>query len=80
MKLPVAIYMLVILTMAWRALNRWAANRGRQEALAAVGAILFVASDSMIAINRFQGRFRLAELLILATYFVAQWMIALSAA
>lgn len=80
MKLAVAIYMLVILTMAWRALNRWAANRGRREALAAAGAILFVASDSMIAINRFRGRFQLAELLILATYFAAQWLIALSVA
>lgn len=50
----------------------------RKEALAAVGAVLFVASDSMIAINRFQGHFRLAELLILVTYFTAQWLIALS--
>ena len=31
MKLPVVIYMLAILTMAWRAFNRWAANRKFQQ-------------------------------------------------
>jgi uncharacterized membrane protein YhhN len=64
--------------MAWQAASRWATNRNSQAGLAALGAMLFVASDSMIAINRFYGRFRLADLLILATYFVAQWLIALS--
>ncbi len=80
MKLPVSIYLLVILTMAWQALNRWAIAQSRGAMLAAVGAILFVASDSMIAFNRFFSPFRLAELLILATYFTAQWLIAVSAA
>jgi uncharacterized membrane protein YhhN len=78
MKLPVLIYLIVVLVMAWQALSRWAANRNQRALLAALGAILFVASDSMIALNRFYGRFRLADLLILVTYFVAQWLIALS--
>lgn len=80
MKLPVSIYLVVILLMAWQALSRWVANPHPRAVLAALGAILFVASDSMIAISRFYGRFRLADLLILATYFVAQWLIALSVA
>jgi uncharacterized membrane protein YhhN len=78
MKLPVSVYLVVVLLMAWRALSRWATNRNPRTVLAAFGAMLFVASDSMIAINRFYGRFCLADLLILATYFVAQWLIALS--
>lgn len=77
-KLPVSIYLIVILSMAWQAASRWATTRNLQTELAAFGAMLFVASDSMIAINRFYGRFRLADLLILASYFVAQWLIALS--
>jgi uncharacterized membrane protein YhhN len=80
MKLPVSIYLLVILTMAWRALNRWAITQSRGAMFAAVGAIVFVASDSMIAFNRFFSPFRLAELLILMTYFTAQWLIAISVA
>jgi uncharacterized membrane protein YhhN len=78
MKLPVTIYLLVILTMAWQALSRWTEKSEPGAAFAAIGAILFVASDSMIAIDRFYDRFRLAEFLILATYFSAQWLIALS--
>jgi uncharacterized membrane protein YhhN len=78
MKLPVSIYLVVILLMAWQALNGWVTNRRAGAGLAALGAVLFVASDSMIAINRFTGGFRLAELLILATYFTAQCLIALS--
>ncbi|NIM96589.1 MAG: lysoplasmalogenase, partial [candidate division Zixibacteria bacterium] len=35
-------------------------------------------SDSALAINRFRGRFRTAQVLILGTYFVAQCLIALS--
>ena len=78
MKLPVSIYLLVILTMAWRALNRWAIAQSRGAMFAAAGAILFVASDSTIAFNRFFRAFRLAELFILVTYFTAQWLIAIS--
>ena len=80
MKLPVSIYLLVILAMAWQALNRWAITQSRGAMFAAAGAILFVASDSMIALHRFFSPFRLAELLILVTYFTAQWLIAISVA
>jgi alkenylglycerophosphocholine/alkenylglycerophosphoethanolamine hydrolase len=46
--------------------------------LAAVGALLFVASDSALAWNRFKSEFKSAQAVILATYFAAQWLIALS--
>ena len=78
MKLPVSIYLIVILSMVWQALSRWAVTRTRPALLAALGATIFVLSDSMIAINRFYGRFRLADPLIMLTYFVAQWLIARS--
>ena len=78
MKLAVSIYVAVVLLMGWQALSRWAENRAQRASLAALGAVLFVASDSLIAINRFNGRFRLADLLIMSTYFIAQWFMALS--
>ncbi|HYV06887.1 MAG TPA: lysoplasmalogenase [Blastocatellia bacterium] len=78
MKLPVIVYLVVILTMAWQSAVRWNANRDRSSVVAFAGALLFAASDSIIAFNRFRWRFYLAEGLIMSTYFTAQWLIALS--
>ncbi|MGB7924325.1 MAG: lysoplasmalogenase [Pyrinomonadaceae bacterium] len=78
MKLPVVVYMLVILVMAWLALSRWAATGQTGSALAFLGALLFTASDSTLAVNRFKGRIDHAQFYILSTYFSAQWLIALS--
>lgn len=78
MRLPVLVYELVIATMAWRAMARWAATREVGAVLALVGAILFVISDSALAINRFVGKYKAAQALVLGTYFCAQWLIALS--
>jgi uncharacterized membrane protein YhhN len=78
MKAPVMIYMLVIIAMAWQALNRWAATGEQGSALAFAGAMLFVASDSLLAVNRFRKRIRGAQVYIMSTYFMAQWLIALS--
>jgi len=78
-RLPVLVYMTVILVMAWQAWERWS-WMGRYEALlASFGATLFVISDSALAVNRFRRQYRGAQALILSTYFAAQWLIALSA-
>ena len=47
---------------------------------AAVGATLFMVSDTALAANKFRTPFRSAELLILGTYYTAIWLIALSVA
>jgi uncharacterized membrane protein YhhN len=78
MKAPVIVYMLVIILMAWQALNRWAGTAEQGSALAFAGAMLFVASDSLLAVNRFKKRIRGAQAYIMSTYFMAQWLIALS--
>lgn len=78
MRLPVMIYMLAILMMGWTAASRLMLTGQRGSTLAFTGAILFIASDSMLAIDRFKGRFKGAQAYILATYFAAQWLIALS--
>jgi uncharacterized membrane protein YhhN len=78
MKLPVSIYLVVILVMVWQALNRWFTTRRAAAGLAGLGAVLFAASDSMISIDRFYARFPFAGVLILVTYFTAQYLIALS--
>jgi uncharacterized membrane protein YhhN len=78
MRLPVMIYMLVILMMGWTATGRLMLIGQRGSVLAFTGALLFIASDSMLAIERFKGRFKGAQAYILITYFAAQWLIAFS--
>ncbi|HEX8775691.1 MAG TPA: lysoplasmalogenase [Pyrinomonadaceae bacterium] len=78
MKTPVIIYTLVIILMACGALNRWMQTGQEGSALAFTGAMLFVVSDSILALNRFKRRFPSAQLYIMTTYFMAQWLIALS--
>jgi uncharacterized membrane protein YhhN len=78
MKLPVAVYIVVILVMAWRAWERWSFTGEKAAMLAFIGAVLFIISDSILAINRFREPFVLGRALNLSTYFAAQWLIALS--
>ena len=78
MKGPALAYMLAILIMAWQALERWLETRQRGALLALLGACLFVISDTALAFNRFRGRYNNAQVLILSTYYAAQWLIALS--
>lgn len=69
--IPVALYALAISAMLWRAL----ACGG----LAAIGAGLFVISDSLIGIDRFVSPFAAAPYLIILIYWPGQWAIAASA-
>jgi uncharacterized membrane protein YhhN len=78
MKVPVLVYVVVILVMGWRAYERWAETGQGAALLAFLGALLFIVSDSVLAINRFRGGFEIARALSLSTYFAAQWLIALS--
>lgn len=75
---PVIIYVLAILTMAWQALGRWSAFGTTGALLAAAGAVLFVISDSVLALDRFRQKFPSARIIVLSTYWAAQWLIALS--
>lgn len=78
LKVPVVVYVSVILLMALQASSRWLAVGGWESAAACAGALLFVASDSALAWDRFVGELRGAQIFILGTYFAAQWLIALS--
>ena len=79
MKFPVVLYMAVILVMAWQAWERWGFTGQPLALIASLGAVLFVVSDAILALNRFRAQFKTARLLNLTTYFAAQWLIALSA-
>ena len=76
-KVPVIIYAIVIHVMLLSALNRFGKVNGVSYMLIAIGAILFIASDSMIAISRFLEKFDFARVLIMTTYVLAQYFIAM---
>src|ERR1044072_3180528 len=76
LKAAVVVYVAAILLMAWADLSRWSGGGADGGGFAAAGALLFVASDSALAWNRFKGEFKGAQALILSTYFAAQWLIA----
>jgi uncharacterized membrane protein YhhN len=78
MKWPVLGYILVILAMGWQAWVRWAATGRRPALWAFLGALLFIVSDSVLALNRFYQPLGPAQAVILSTYFTAQWLITLS--
>ena len=76
--LPVIIYIIIIAIMGWTALERFYSAQTIGALLAAIGAILFMLSDSILAYNKFRKQFGSAELIILSTYYTAQWLLALS--
>jgi uncharacterized membrane protein YhhN len=77
---PVVAYVGVITAMGWQALSQWLAAGEPWAACALVGAGLFLASDAVLAVDRFRGAFPAAPLAVLGTYYPAQYLIALSVA
>jgi uncharacterized membrane protein YhhN len=78
MRAPVGGYIAVIVAMAALAANRALLSPSAGSLAAAAGALLFMLSDGILAADRFRRPFRAAEGLILASYFAAQLLIALS--
>nr|XP_036674154.1 lysoplasmalogenase-like protein TMEM86A [Drosophila suzukii] len=77
----VPIYCYLITTMLWRSLARAVDSRNFLTVFCAIGAILFVISDALIAVTMFVGvPLPFARLQIMITYYAAQFAIALSTA
>ena len=78
LRLPVLLYSATILLMVWQAWGwHWAFDTPGSR-LAALGATLFMASDAVLALNRFRRPFPGAQAVIMLTYVAAQALIALS--
>jgi alkenylglycerophosphocholine hydrolase len=78
LKLPVLLYCLVLAAMVFTAAARHAALHDADSLRAALGALVFMLSDSALAWRRFIGRYRGAQALILSTYWTAIGLIAWS--
>jgi uncharacterized membrane protein YhhN len=75
MMIPVIIYAVVILTMLASAINRLRKVNRLSYYLLLAGAILFVLSDSAIAINKFTWVFDYSGPIIMSTYLAGQYLI-----
>lgn len=84
LRIPVIAYVLVLAGMGGQALVRvrlFAQRRDPQTPaarLAALGALTFMLSDSVLAWNRFDGPVPLASLWVLSAYYLSLWWIARS--
>ena len=76
LRAPVVAYVLCLAAMASQATVAGRAAGGRRGLGLALGGALFVASDALLATNKFAATLPLAGLWILATYWSAQWLIA----
>ena len=75
LRAPVAVYVLVIALMAAQALGRAAELQTEAARTVALGACIFMASDSVLAIDRFVQPVPMAILWVLTTYYAAQFCI-----
>lgn len=75
LRLPVIIYAAALLMMGWQATEMWWVIRDRAALLAMIGALLFVASDSILALDKFRARIPHRDVLIMSTYYSALLLI-----
>jgi alkylglycerol monooxygenase len=72
MRVPVALYVLVIAAMAGQALGRARVLNTRGARQVALGALFFMCSDSLLATNLFVQPLPYSQLAVLSTYYLAQ--------
>ncbi len=78
LRIPILAYVVLITVMTAQAIGAALESESTGLVIAALGAVLFLASDSMLAVDRFRVPFPAARALVLSTYWLGQWLIALS--
>ncbi len=76
LRAPVAAYVLVIALMAAQAIGRATVQRNAAAVGVAVGAVFFMLSDTLLAINKFVSPLPMSQVWVLSTYYAAQILIA----
>ncbi len=82
LRIPVLAYVLCLASMAAQAavvalqVRQTSPPAARRGVVLALGGALFLASDTLLATNKFAGPLPLSGLWILSTYWLAQWCIA----
>ena len=75
LRIAVFVYMTALLSMSAMALNRFGNGHPISFSLVFIGSLLFVLSDTMIALNKFLAPIPYEGILIMTTYISAQYLI-----
>ncbi|MEB0231721.1 lysoplasmalogenase [Undibacterium sp. 10I3] len=76
LRVPVVVYVVCLLCMTSQALARHLVLKTKASKLAMAGGLAFMLSDTLLAYNKFNAPLPHAALLILATYYLALYLIA----
>ena len=75
LKMPVMLYAIILMLMVSYALLRIGRTSRPSFNWVFIGAVFFMLSDSLLAINKFHSPFYMASVIVMATYILAQYMI-----
>jgi uncharacterized membrane protein YhhN len=75
LRIPVMIYAVVLMIMVITALLRYGRTTSASYWQVLLGAMLFMISDSLLAVNKFLQPFQMASVSIMVTYIAAQYFI-----
>lgn len=78
LRVPVIVYVALLVSMASQAWSRHLDLCTPASLLGAAGGTLFLSSDAVLSVDRFKKPFGAARLVVLATFYVADWLIARS--
>lgn len=78
LRLPVIVYVFFVSTMGAQAMGRFFILKNRPACFAAIGALFFLLSDSLLAFDRFRSPIPASVFFVLIPYYLALWLIALS--
>ena len=75
MKIPVIVYAITILVFGIVSLILYFQNKSNASLLLVIGVLIFITSDSVLALNMFYKKQSIYPLLIMITYVMAQYLI-----
>lgn len=67
----VALYLLIILLMAWQGISLYIWQRKKVFLVVSIAVVLFLVSDAVLAFDKFFKPFNLSGVLILSTYWIS---------
>ncbi|MCE3220848.1 lysoplasmalogenase [Vibrio diabolicus] len=77
-KLPVASYILILMTMCWAAIEYYLSGKTQSSSFAVLGSFIFIVSGTVLAFERFGGRSVFSRQVVMVTYYSAQTLMVMS--
>ena len=75
MKIPVIVYAITITVLGISSLSLFLQNKNKTHLILVFGVLIFIISDSVLALNMFYKEQSIYPLLIISTYVIAQYLI-----